>query len=155
MALHSPLDVVERHHHGFDPFPDAGRVLPFGSGATIFYNYGDLRLSNPTQQLVQLSLQVGRRRLHGAIGSDRPWPLAYHVEELGHRFTRGADGKVYRENELWRRVLDRRTGDTILMSRIAVNHAQVAYAVDDALIEPGDTSTTPSSDASLAADGGL
>lgn len=37
MALHTPLEVVERHHHSFDPFPDEGRVLPFGSGASVFY----------------------------------------------------------------------------------------------------------------------
>lgn len=43
MALHTPLTVVERHHHSFDPFPDSGRTLPFGSGASVFYNYVDLR----------------------------------------------------------------------------------------------------------------
>lgn len=42
MALHSPLEVVERHHHSFDPFPDEQRVLPFGSGASVFFNYIDL-----------------------------------------------------------------------------------------------------------------
>ena len=31
MALHTPLRIVEQHHHGYDPFPDSGRVLPFGS----------------------------------------------------------------------------------------------------------------------------
>lgn len=36
LVLHSPLTVTERHHHSFDPFPDEGRVLPFGSGATVF-----------------------------------------------------------------------------------------------------------------------
>ena len=30
MALHTPLEVIERHHHSFDPFPDSGRTLPFG-----------------------------------------------------------------------------------------------------------------------------
>lgn len=39
MALHSPLRVVERANHSFDPFPDEGRILPFGSGAAIFYNF--------------------------------------------------------------------------------------------------------------------
>ena len=33
MALHTPLTVVVRHHHGYDVFPDAGRTQPFGSGA--------------------------------------------------------------------------------------------------------------------------
>ncbi len=34
MALHTPLTVTERFHHGFDPFPDENRTLPFGTGAT-------------------------------------------------------------------------------------------------------------------------
>jgi len=46
LVLHSPLTVVERHHHSFDPFPDDGRVLPFGSGATVFFNYRDFRFRN-------------------------------------------------------------------------------------------------------------
>lgn len=134
MALHTPLDVVEQHHHGFDPFPDEGRVLPFGSGATIFWSYGDLRLSNPTAQPLQLCLAVGPRRLHGAITTDRAWPLAYHVDEVGHRFVRDVDGAVYRENELWRRVIDKRSGDTVERSLVTRNHAHVAYPVPEDLI---------------------
>lgn len=30
MVLHSALTVVERSEHSFDPFPDHGRVLPWG-----------------------------------------------------------------------------------------------------------------------------
>lgn len=44
MALHTPLTVTERHRHGYDVFPDAERTIPFGSGATCFYNYGDLMI---------------------------------------------------------------------------------------------------------------
>lgn len=149
MALHTPLVVAEHHHHGFDPFPDVGRVLPFGSGATIFYSYGDLRLVNPTDQPIQLLVRVGEQRLHGAIATDRPWPFAYHVEEAGHRFVRGPEGGVYRENELWRRIVDRTTGNTLQRTLVTRNHALVAYPVDDALIE---RSGEPPG-ASLAADG--
>jgi vancomycin resistance protein VanW len=152
MALHTPLDVVEQHHHGYDPFPDSGRVLPFGSGATIFYSYGDLRLANSTDRPIQLSVRVGRTRLHGAISTDRPWPLAYHVEELGHRFTRDALGAVYRENELWRRVVDRRTGETVERTLIARNHALVGYPVSDELVEPASSMVAG---ASLRVDGRL
>lgn len=49
LALHSPLTINERHHHSFDPFPDDGRVLPFASGATVFYNYLDFQLTNNTK----------------------------------------------------------------------------------------------------------
>ena len=154
MALHTPLEAVEHHHHAFDPFPDSGRVLPFGSGATIFYNYGDLRLRNPTDQPFQLAVRVGRRRLHGAIATDRPWPLAYHVEEEGHRFIREPDGSVYRENELWRRVVDRATGTTVERALVARNHARVAYPIDEGwLQEPAAGSSTIAAGASLAADG--
>lgn len=135
MALHTPLDVVEQHHHGYDPFPDSGRVLPFGSGATVFHSYGDLRLSNPTDQPIQLCVRVGRTRLHGLLATDRPWPLAYHVEEVGHRFVGEADGRVYRENELWRRVVDRRSGRTVERTLITRNHSLVGYPVANELIE--------------------
>lgn len=130
MALHTPLQIVEQHHHGFDPFPDSGRTLPFGSGATIFYSYGDLRLGNPTTLEFQLRVRVGSRHLHGAISSDREWPLAYHVEERDHRFTRAADDTIYRDNELWRRTVDRRTGRVVETSLITRNHALVKYPVD-------------------------
>jgi len=53
MEIHSPLVVAERANHSFDPFPDEGRILPFGSGAAIFYNYIDLVLHNPAQGSVQ------------------------------------------------------------------------------------------------------
>jgi vancomycin resistance protein VanW len=134
MALHTPLEVVERHHHGFDPFPDSGRVLPFGSGATVFYNYGDLRLANRTSQPFQLSVRVGRTRLHGAIATDRPWPLAYHVEEVGHRFVRESGGQVVRDNELWKRTIDRETGLTVDRALVTRNHSLVAYPVPPSLL---------------------
>ena len=152
MGLHTPLEVVEQHHHGFDPFPDAGRVLPFGSGATIFWNYGDLRFSNPTDQPFQLCVHVGRLRLHGTIRTDRPWPIAYHVEEEGHRFVLEPDGVVYRENELWRRSVDRRTGATLARTLLTRNHAIVGYPVPEDLIE---VASGPVGGASLADDGGL
>ena len=42
--LHVPSEVVQRYHHSIDVFPDSGRVLPFGSGATILYNFIDCEL---------------------------------------------------------------------------------------------------------------
>jgi vancomycin resistance protein VanW len=137
MALHAPLDVVEHHHHGFDPFPDDGRVLPFGSGASVFYNYVDLRLRNPTDAPVEIRVRVGPTHLHGELRAAAPWPLAYHVEERAHRFARVADGRVRRSNELWRRAVDRRTGDVTAVERITVNDSLVKYPVPAELLAPG------------------
>ena len=63
MALHSPLRVVERANHSFDPFPDEGRILPFGSGAAIFYNFIDLVLHNPTADTFQLRFHIAAHQL--------------------------------------------------------------------------------------------
>lgn len=43
LFLHAPVEIKEHHHHMLDIFPDSGRILPFGSGAGVLYNYGDLQ----------------------------------------------------------------------------------------------------------------
>lgn len=44
MTLHTPLTVVERWRHNYDVFPDSDRTQPFGSGATVAFNYIDLQV---------------------------------------------------------------------------------------------------------------
>ncbi len=66
-----PLRVVERANHSFDPFPDEGRILPFGSGAAIFYNFIDLVLHNPTADTFQLRFHIAAHQLEGELLSAR------------------------------------------------------------------------------------
>ena len=129
MALHTPLEVVERHHHSFDPFPDENRTLPFGSGAGVFYNYIDLRFRNPTDNTFQIKLWLTAEHLKGAIYSETQVPETFHVFEKNHRFIMEA-GRNYRENEIWRSVIDRRTGNTIREELIVRNHAEVKYELN-------------------------
>lgn len=129
MALHTQLAVVERHHHSFDPFPDENRVLPFGSGAGVFYNYVDLRFLNPTSITFQVKVWVTDRHLKGLILSDRAAEFSYHVVEREHRFTRIAD-RNFRENEIWREVIDRRTGEKISEELVVRNFSEVKYELD-------------------------
>lgn len=126
MSLHTPLDVSERHHHSFDPFPDENRVLPFGSGAGVFYNYIDLRFYNPTDLTFQIRLWLTDDHLKGAIYSDRETAFSYHVIERNHKFSH-EDGKNFRENEIWREVIDRRTGNRVAEEMLVKNHAEVKY----------------------------
>jgi len=126
MALHTPLQVVERHHHSFDPFPDDHRVLPFGSGASVFYNYVDLRIYNPTQHLFQFRLWLTDEHLKGSVHADEPLPYSYHIEERNHRFHE-RNGRHYRENEIWRQVIDRRTGQKEAEEMMIHNFAEVKY----------------------------
>lgn len=133
MALHSPLQVVERHHHSFDPFPDEQRVLPFGSGAGIFYNYVDLRFHNPHSVTFGLEVWLTEQHIKGRLSCESEWPVSYKIEEREHRFFR-RDDKVYRANELWRRTVDRRTGETVSLEPIMENCAEVKYPVAEELI---------------------
>lgn len=144
MALHTPLQVTERNHHQFDAFPDSGRVLPFGSGATVFYNYVDLQLTNPTEQPFRLSLWLTDNELCGSIESDTPVPVKYHVRERNHRFVRRG-GQLYRENWLYRDVRDRASGNLLGEELITHNFAPVMYE-----LSPEQAATVVDEDASPA-----
>lgn len=133
MALHTPLTVVERHHHSFDPFPDEQRTLPFGSGAGIFYNYVDLRFHNPTDQPFQIRVWLTKQHLKGAIYTDPNWLYTYHVFERNHRFIQ-QENRIYRSNEIWRSRIDKRTGNHLDEERLIANLAEVKYAIDRACI---------------------
>ena len=132
MALHSPLTVVERHHHSLDVFPDSGRTLPFGSGASVFFNYIDLQFRNDTATTFRLRVWVDTHHLHGELHVDALPALAYHVEERDHRFFKDADNAWWRENRLHRISIDRRTGKVVQDSLIAHNIAKVLYSMDSA-----------------------
>ena len=129
MALHTPLEVTERHHHSFDPFPDENRTLPFGSGAGVFYNYIDLRFHNPADNTFQIKLYITDEHLKGSISSMEQTPFSYHIVERNHRFIPEGD-KTFRENEIWREVIDRRTGNRVREEMLVKNHAEIKYELN-------------------------
>lgn len=129
MSLHTPLEIVERHHHSFDPFPDENRTLPFGSGAGVFYNYIDLRFHNPTNLTFQIKVWLTENHLKGAVFSDKETPHSYHVFEQNHRFVK-KDGKNYRENEIWREIIDRKSGNKVNEEMLVKNFAEVKYELN-------------------------
>ncbi len=126
LALHSELTVSERHHHTCDPFPDEGRVLPWSSGAAVFYNYLDFQLTNHTADTFQIRLWLTEAHLVGELRVDRPPKYRYHVYERNHRFL--CDGSAYfRRNEIWRRAVNRSTGITERRELISSNFGRVLY----------------------------
>ena len=126
MVLHSPLTVVERSEHSFDPFPDKGRVLPWGVGCSIVYNYVDLVVRNDTDTTFQLRTWVAERHLRGELRADRVVPTSYSVEARDEEFLR-IDGRVFRRNEIWRTTRDKRTGQVVADELVKRNHALVRY----------------------------
>lgn len=127
MFLHSPLTVMEQHHHSLDVFPDSGRTLPFGSGATIFYNLLDLKAKNNTSHPIQITLYLTGTHLKGRLLSDMPLPFKYHIREEDHCFIK-TNHRWYRHNELWREI--KRNGEILQKEHITTNIAPVLYDVD-------------------------
>lgn len=127
MSIHTPLTIVERHRHGYDVFPDANRTQPFGSGATCFYNYGDLMVQNNTQQIFELRLQLTEDELIGAWYSDSPPSKRYEVYEKEHEFRPEYWGGYTRHNLLHRRVYDMQ-GALLDDEFVVENHAIMMYS---------------------------
>lgn len=125
LVLHSPLTVVERSEHSLDLFPDQGRVLPWGVGCTIVYNYVDLVVRNDTAATFQLRVRVGEQ-LRGELRSDRAAPASYLVEAREERFVDDPAGGVRRVNEIWRTTFDRR-GTPVAEELVRRNDARVRY----------------------------
>lgn len=128
MALHSPLTVTERYRHSFDAFPDSGRVLPFGSGATIFYNYVDLQFRNDTQTTFEIAVWVDDEFLRGELYTDQAPEVAYSILERDHKYLYDQKTeKFYRANKLFRNITDRRTGNHLKTELICENHSEMKY----------------------------
>jgi len=131
LALHSPLTVTQRASHSFDPFPDQGRVIPYGTGAALFYNYIDIWLHNPTAATFQLRLWLTETLLNGELRTDIWLPHRYRVFGSNDRFERTTDGWM-RQNEIWRETYEKSEAATLLkLERLYTNRVRVMYSPEE------------------------
>ena len=107
LVLHSELQLVERAKHSFDPFADDGRVLPFGSGAAVFYHYIDLVIHNPTDKTFQIRLHIGDHQLEGEFLCNEERQYSFHIDEKQHAFI-NRQGVIYRKNEIWKDTMNKK-----------------------------------------------
>ena len=127
MILHSTLEIVEHHHHdGFDLFPDFNRQIPFGTGTSICYNYLDYRFRNTTDTPFQLVTYVADTHLCGELRSTKALDVKYHIMAKNEYFSR-ENGVVYRNGEVYRRCVDKVSGNELFCELIRKNHARVMY----------------------------
>jgi vancomycin resistance protein VanW len=131
LVLHSPMDIIEHHHHdGMDLFPDFGRQIPFGTGTSIMYNYLDYRFKNNTDTTFQLITYVTDKYLCGELRANKPLDVRYHIKTENEYFSREGD-TVYRNSLVFREQIDEKTGNLLLKELIKKNHAMVMYDIDD------------------------
>jgi len=126
MTIHTPLTVTERHRHGYDVFPDSNRTQPFGSGATCFYNYGDLMIRNDTDQAFQLFLEIDETNLKGTWLCEKELEYRYEVYEKEHLIKPEYWGGYSRHNTLFRKKYDL-TENQIDDEYVIENHAIMMY----------------------------
>lgn len=105
LALHSDMEVVERHHHSLDVFKDSGRSVPFGTGATIFFPTLDLRFKNSYKHAVVLQVYVTETQLVGKLlVEEKEYRHKYHVYEEGQKYFK-YKGAFYRYNRVYRDMI--------------------------------------------------
>lgn len=126
--LHAPTQTVERHHHSLDVFPDSGRVLPFGGGATVLYNFIDLKIKNISPHPLQLKIWLTANHLKGQILSTHPLREKFHVFEKNHYFIKRGQ-QYFRYNEIYRTT--KINGLVKKTELITTNFAPVLYQITD------------------------
>ena len=124
LAIQANLRIVERHRHGLDLFPDHARSVPFGCGATVFYNYRDLRFENSMAQPLLLRLELVGGELRGRILAVRAPGFSVEIVEKDHRFF-VEDGQRMRENRILRRVTF--SDGRVCEEQLAHNRCRVMY----------------------------
>ncbi len=135
MVLHTPLTIIEHHHHdGFDLFPDNNRQVPFGTGTSIAYNYLDYRFKNESDITYQLIIYVTDTHLCGELrASDMP-PTKYHITTENEHFVR-VDDVVYRRGQVYRTCIDKNAGNELSRELIRDNNARVMYDTSHLIVE--------------------
>jgi vancomycin resistance protein VanW len=124
----SECSFIERKHHSKDVFPDNNRVVPFASGATVFFNLIDLKIKNNYPFPLKLNLRTTNTQLRGSI--DLPVSLNYFVklEEKKSFFIKSIKTKkLYRCNGLNRVFYKKNTRDKIKEDVLWANTAEVMY----------------------------
>ncbi|MCL2403958.1 MAG: VanW family protein [Defluviitaleaceae bacterium] len=127
LVLHSPLEIIEHHHHdGVDLFPDYGRKVPFGCGTSIVYNYLDYRFKNNSDSTFQVLTHLTQTHLCGELRVNLAQENSYHIIEEDAHFEQIGE-HYFRKNTIVKQTIDKRTGRELEREIIKKSHAKVMY----------------------------
>ena len=135
LMLHSPMTITELHHHSDALAPDpGGHRVPYSAGASVNYNFIDLRFRNDTSQPVKLCTWCEGDDLHAEMRTTEEFPYTYRIAEEDHHFHQEDDGKYYRISRIYIETLDRTTNEVVKRELNWKNHSEVMF--DYSLIPP-------------------
>jgi len=126
--LHAETKIIQRHHHSMDVFPDSGRILPFGSGATCLYNFVDLQIKNIGNTPIQIKIWLTNKHLKGQIMSPKKRRFKFSIQEKNHCFVKNND-QFFRYNEIFR--VRKKEGNVVSEKLLFKNFAPVLYKIPD------------------------
>ncbi len=127
LVLHTPLEVVELHHHTDALFPDFKRTVPFGTGTSVAYKTIDYRFKNTLDVPVQLRVWQDEVMLYGEIRSIKPLEVKYKLVEEDSFYRKEEDGIFYRNSNVYRLKIDKNTDKQVEKELILKNHSKVMY----------------------------
>ncbi len=122
--MHSELEIIERHHHSLDVFPDSGRTVPFGTGATIFFPTLDFKFRNNTEKFFQLEVWLTNTQLCCKLRSDKASDFRYHIFDKDNEFI-FIENKKYHHNKIYRET--KKDGETTNSEFLYENTFPVLY----------------------------
>lgn len=121
-------EFVERKHHSRDVFPDSGRVVPFASGATVFFNLIDLKVKNVYDLPIKINLRITDTQLRGSIGAAKKLNSYIKIEEKDPCFIKVKNsGNIYRCNKIYRVGYTKISNEKVKESLLWKNIAKVLY----------------------------
>lgn len=129
LVLHSPLKVTEFHSHSDALAPDEGKRVPFSAGTSVSYNNIDYRFQNNTDQDIQLLVWCEDGKLYGELRSERAFPWRYELAEEDHHFKKEGN-KYYRISKIYKKTIDRSSGELLDKKLVLDNHSEVMYDYD-------------------------
>ena len=99
----------------------------------MVYNYLDYRFRNGTDNTYQLLTWTDDVYLCGEIRATAPLKVGLHILEREVYFY-FRDGVWFCHNKIYRKTVDKATGNTLEMRLLLENNARVLY--DESLIDP-------------------
>ena len=127
LVHHTMLTITEHHSHdSLDLYPEFGKQLPFGMGASIVDDYKDFCFTNNTTDTYQIILKIKGHDLYGEIRCSQKPAETWKVVPSASYFTCEADG-VYRNGKNEKHLIDEKTGQVLSAVTIKEYHARVIY----------------------------
>jgi vancomycin resistance protein VanW len=104
--------------------------LPFGSGAGVLYNYGDLQFKNQTNKTFYLKTCLDSEFLLGTIFCiNKEFELSYKIIEKDHLIYK-KDKIWYRSNKIYRLTRQKHGGKVLYQELITKNNSPILYEMN-------------------------